>query len=229
MKIGINLNGVSYHDGSSYRKRDYINAIDNLKEKVVNPLIEKGHEVSFYVFTYNTIKSKDVERDYNPVKSTYIDEKVNFNNATSGDKLSNGFRMMTFTTVKSLHELKNQDLDLIISTRFDINFKQNPFEVYDYDFTKCSFLWREPEFIDLPIVNDVFIVFPYHMLDNMIESFVEQETNPPGGVNPGNHNIYVPMAKRVGEDNVVWVQEEFGIKGPKGVDNDLYRLERTES
>mgnify|MGYP001158889784 FL=1 len=137
--------------------------------------------------------------------------------------------MMTFTTVKSLHELKNQDLDLIISTRFDINFKQNPFEVYDYDFTKCSFLWREPEFIDLPIVNDVFIVFPYHMLDNMIESFVEQETNPPGGVNPGNHNIYVPMAKRVGEDNVVWVQEEFGIKGPKGVDNDLYRLERTES
>ena len=40
MKIGINLNGVSYHDGSSYRKRDYINAIDNLKEKVVNPLIE---------------------------------------------------------------------------------------------------------------------------------------------------------------------------------------------
>ena len=83
--------------------------------------------------------------------------------------------MMTFTTVKSLHELKNQDLDLIISTRFDINFKQNPFEVYDYDFTKCSFLWREPEFTDLPIVNDVFIVFPYHMLDNMIESFVEQD------------------------------------------------------
>ena len=72
--------------------------------------------------------------------------------------------MMTFTTVKSLEELKNQDLDLIISTRFDINFKQNPFEVYDYDFTKCSFLWREPEFIDLPIVNDTFIVFPYHML-----------------------------------------------------------------
>ena len=136
--------------------------------------------------------------------------------------------MMTFTTVKSLEELKNQDLDLIISTRFDINFKQNPFEVYDYDFTKCSFLWREPEFMDLPIVNDTFIVFPYHMLENMIESFIEQETNPPGGVQPGNHNIYVPMVKRVGEDNVVWVQEEFGIKGPKGVDNDLYRLERTE-
>jgi hypothetical protein len=63
------------------------------------------------------------------------------------------------------------------------------------------------------------------MLDNMIESFVEQETNPPGGVQPGNHNIYVPMVKRVGEDNVVWVQESFG---EKTVDNDLYKLERTE-
>ena len=225
MKIGINLNGVSYHDGSNYRKRIYTDSIDNLMKNVVNPLKEKGHEVSFYVFTYDTEKSKDVEKDYNPVKSTYVSESYKFNQATSGDRLSNGWRMMTITTVNSLHQLKEEDLDLVISTRFDINFKQNPFEVYDYDFTKCSFLWREPEFMDLPIVNDSFIVFPYHMLDNMIESFVEQEVNPPGGVNPGNHNLYVPMVKRVGEDNVVWVQEGFG---EKTVDNDLYKLEREE-
>ena len=225
MKIGINLNGVSYHDGSSYRKRIYTDSIDNLMKNVVNPLKEKGHEVSFYVFTYDTEKSEDVERDYNPVKSTYVSESYKFNEATSGDRLSNGWRMMTITTVNSLHQLKEEDLDLVISTRFDINFKQNPFEVYDYDFTKCSFLWREPEFMDLPIVNDTFIVFPYHMLDNMIESFVEQEVNPPGGVNPGNHNLYVPMVKRVGENNVVWVQESFG---EKTVDNDLYKLERQE-
>ena len=62
-----------------------------------------------------------------------------------------------------------------------------------------------------------------------MESFIEQETKPPGGVNPGNHNLYVPMSNRVGKENVVWVQEEFGIKGPKGIDNDLYRLERTET
>ena len=165
MKIGINLNGVSYHDGSSYRKRIYTDSIDNLMKNVVNPLKEKGHEVSFYVFTYDTEKSEDVERDYNPVKSTYVSESYKFNQATSGDRLSNGWRMMTITTVNSLHQLKEEDLDLVISTRFDINFKQNPFEVYDYDFTKCSFLWREPEFMDLPIVNDTFIVFPYHMLD----------------------------------------------------------------
>ena len=225
MKIGINLNGVSYHDGSSYRKRDYSDAIESFKEKIVNYLIDKGHEVKLYLFTYDSIKKDDIIKDYNPTKYTFLPEETNFNKATSGDVLSNGFRMMTLTTINSLNELANEDLDLVISTRFDINFKQNPFELYDYDFTKCSFLWREPEFVDLPIVNDVFIVFPYNMLQNVMESFIEQETNPPHGVNPGNHNLYLPMVKRVGEDNVVWVQEEFG---DKGVDNHLYKLERTE-
>ena len=36
------------------------------------------------------------------------------------------------------------------------------------------------------------------------------------------------MVKRVGEDNVVWVQKEFGDIGDKGVDNHLYKLERQE-
>jgi len=224
MKIGINLNGVSYHDGTSYRKRDYSDSIVNLKEKIVNPLIEKGHEVSFYVFTYDTVKSKDVERDYNPTKSTYIPESSNFNNATSGDEVTNGWKMMTLTTVNSLRELHDEDLDLVISTRFDINFQMNPFEVYDYDFTKCSFLWREPEFTDLPIVNDNFIVFPYHMLDNMIESLIEQEKNPPAGVNIGNHNIYLPMVNQVGEDKVQWVDDKFRT----AIENELYILTRKE-
>ena len=72
------------------------------------------------------------------------------------------------------------------------------------------------------------IVFPYNMLNEVIESFIEQETNPPEGINPGNHNLYIPMLNRVGKENVVWVDEEFGFKGPKGIDNKLYKLERTE-
>ena len=228
MKIGINLNGVSYHDGSSYRKRNYSDSIKNLREKVITPLIKKGHEIKTYLYSYDSIKTENVIEDYKPTKYTFLPEDSNFNKATSGDLLSNGFRMMTLTTINSLHQLIGEDLDIIISTRFDINFKQNPFELYEYDFTKCSFLWREPEFTHLPIVNDTFIVFPYNMLNEVIESFIEQETNPPEGINPGNHNLYIPMLNRVGKENVVWVDEEFGFKGPKGIDNKLYKLERTE-
>ena len=50
------------------------------------------------------------------------------------------------------------------------------------------------------------------------------ETNPPYGVNSGMHNLYLPMVNQVGEDNVVWLDDEF----KSAVDNSLYKLERTE-
>ena len=78
--------------------------------------------------------------------------------------------------------------------------------------------------MDLPIVNDTFIVFPYKMLEPFFDAVVEMETNPPYGVNSGMHNLYLPMVNQVGEDNVVWLDDEF----KSAVDNSLYKLERTE-
>ena len=229
MKIGINLVGVSYNNAKEGgRLRDYENSIQNFYTNVVNPLRQDGHEVQFYLFSYKNEKQDKIVEDYYPtVKHTFVEQQLN--KLGGGDKVGNGMKVMTVSYLNSLQQLYNEDLDLVISTRYDINFFRNPFKEYDYDFTKCSFLWREPEFTHLPIVNDTFIVFPYKMLKSLMESFIEQETKPPGGVNPGNHNLYVPMSNRVGKENVVWVQEEFGIKGPKGIDNDLYRLERTET
>ena len=73
-----------------------------------------------------------------------------------------------------------------------LTLNRNPFELYDYDFTKCLDFFGERtfEFMDLPIVNDVFIVFPYKMLENFMNAVVEMETNPPHGVNVGMHNLY---------------------------------------
>jgi hypothetical protein len=136
--------------------------------------------------------------------------------------VSNGYKAISSTYIGSLEQLKNEDLDLIISTRFDINFLKNPFKEYPFDFTKFNFLWREPELVDLPIVNDTFIVFPYSMLNNVIESINEMETNPPHGVNIAMHNWYLPMVNQVGEGNVKWVCDKF----VNAIDNDLYKLMR---
>ena len=224
MKIGINLNGVSYHDGSSYRRRNYADSIEGFTNNVINPLKESGHEISYYLFTYESEKKDEILKAYNPVKSTFIATESNYNNLTSGDRLPNGYRMMTLTTINSLNELVEEDLDLVISTRFDINFFKNPFEEYNYDFSKCNFLWREPEFTDLPIVNDTFIVFPHHMIVSLMESLMEQEENPPFGINPGNHNIYLPMINKVGKENVQWVCDEFVNVNT----NTLYKVMRNE-
>jgi hypothetical protein len=220
MKIGINLVGVSYNDGTTGRYRNYENAIGGFMENIVNPLKEEGHEILFYLFSYDSLKKEDVIKAYQPVKYDFI--HPTYNTAGGGDKLPNGFKAISAIYISSLEELKNEDLDLVISTRFDINFFKNPFKEYSYDFTKFNFLWREPEFRHLPIVNDTFVVFPYSMLQNVIDSIEEMELNPPRGVNVAMHNWYLPMVNQLGEENVKWVCDEF----VNAFNNDLYKLMR---
>lgn len=224
MKIGINLVGVSYNNAlEGGRLRNYEDSITNLFDNVVNPLRKDGHDVKFYLFSYSNEKQDKIVKDYSPaVKYKFV--QPDFNKLGGGDRMGNGMKVMTVSYLNSLQQLYNEDLDLVISTRYDINFFRNPFEEYNYDFTKCSFLWREPEFEHLPIVNDTFIVFPYSMLESFFDAVVEMETNPPAGVSVGMHNLYLPMVNQVGEENVVWMDDEF----KSTTDNTLYKLERRE-
>lgn len=226
MKIGINLVGVSYNDGlSGGRYRNFEDAKDGFFKYIVNPLKEQGHEVFFYIFTYDNVKKQEIINAYTPLqKSIFVPQNVNFNKLGGGYKLPIGIKLMSATYCNSLAELLKEDLDLVISTRFDINFFKNPFEEYNYDFDKCNFLWREPEYTDLPIVNDTFIVFPHSMTNDLIEAIMEMETNPPRGCNVAMHNLYLPMVNRVGKNKVQWVCDEF----IDTISNKLYKLTRRE-
>jgi hypothetical protein len=223
MKIGINLVGVSYNDGSFGRYRNYEDAIDGFMSNVVNPLKEEGHDIKFYLYSYDSIKRNNILEAYEPVvKFKFFHPE--YNKVGGGDKLPNGLKVISETYINSLLQLLDEDLDLIISTRFDINFFKNPLKEYPYDFSKFNFLWREPEYTDLPIVNDTFVVFPYYMLNNVIESIKEMEFKPPHGVNVAMHNWYLPMVNQVGEDRVHWVCDEF----VNAISNNLYKLMRNE-
>lgn len=222
MKIGINLVGVSYNDGNIGRYRNYMDAIEGFTNNVINPLKEAGHEIIYYLFTYDSPKRDEIISAYNPKKYTFLDP--NYNKFGGGDLIENQMKIISLTYINSLNELIDEDLDLVISTRFDINFFKNPFEEYPYDFTKCNFLWREPEYIHLPIVNDTFIVFPHKMTDNLINAIIQMETNPPHGVNVAMHNIYLPMVEQVGNENVKWVCDDF----INAISNNLYKLMRHE-
>jgi hypothetical protein len=222
MKIGINLVGVSYNDGNVGRYRNYEDALEGFITNIINPLKESGHEIFFYLFTYHSIKKDEIIASYNPKKYTFLDP--NYNKFGGGDKLENGMKTISATYINSLYELENEELDLVISTRFDISFNKNPFKEYQYDFNKCNYLWREPEFTHVPIVSDTFIVFPHSMTSDLIDAIIEMETNPPHGVGVAMHNIYIPMCNQVGKDNVKIVCDEF----KKSHINDLYTLTRHE-
>jgi ABC-type multidrug transport system fused ATPase/permease subunit len=106
----------------------------------------------------------------------------------------------------------------------DIEFLKNPFEEFEYDFTKFNFLSIEPEFTELPIVNDTFVVFPHSMTQNLINAIVEMEITPPHGINVGMHNLYIPMCNQVGKENVKIVSDDMYLSKNKN----LYRLTRHE-
>jgi hypothetical protein len=221
MKIGINLVGVSYNDGTFGRYRNYKDAINEFFEHIINPLKEEGHEISFYLCTYLNSKIEEIQEDYLP--KNFIIAPSSYNQLGGGDKVGN-FKAISSIYIVSLEQMRNEDLDLVISTRFDIKFLKNPFKEYNFDFTKFNFLWREPEFTNLPIVNDTFIVFPYNMLGNVIDSIHEMEFNPPQNINVAMHNWYLPMVNQVGLDKVQWVEEEF----INTITNNLYTLTRHE-
>lgn len=222
MKIGINLVGVSYNDGTIGRYRNYEDALDGFMTNVVNPLKEEGHEISFYLFTYDSPKKEDIIKTYNPKKSTFLDP--NYNKFGGGDVLENTMKIISLTYINSLNELIEEDLDLVISTRFDISFNINPFKELNYEFDKFNFLFREPVFKTIPLVSDTFYVFPHSMTEKFIEAIIEMETNPEQGVNIAMHNMLRPIQNKVGEENVKYVCDEYY----SSLENPFYKLTRHE-
>ena len=222
MKIGINLVGVSYNDGSIGRYRNYEDAIDGFMTNVVNPLKTEGHDIFFYLFTYDSVKKEDILKTYNPVKSTFLDP--NYNKMGGGDKIENQMKILSVTYINSLNELINETLDLVISTRFDISFNINPFKEFSYEFDKFNFLFREPIFKSIPLVSDTFYVFPHNMIQKFIDAIIDMETNPPNDLNIAMHNMLRPIQKMVGEENVKYVCNEYY----SSLENPFYKLTRHE-
>lgn len=223
MKIGINLVGVSYNEGTNGgRYRNYKDSIDNFFTNIVNPLRDSNHDISFYIYTYDNKLKEEIQNAYFPCKrSVFLSEE--YNKFGGGDKI-NGMKIMSLVYANSLSNILEEDIDLVISTRYDIDFLKNPFQEFEYDFTKFNFLSIEPEFTDLPIVNDTFMVFPHSMTQNLINAIVEMETNPPHNVNIGMHNLYIPMCNQVGKDNIKIVSDDMYLsKNQK-----IYRLTRHE-
>lgn len=220
MRIGINLVGVSYNDGMIGRYRNYEDALEGFMNNVVNPLIEEGHEVFSYLYTYDSPKREDIIKTYSPVKSTFLDP--NYNKMGGGDVIENQMKIISLTYINALNELIDEPLDLIISTRFDISFNINPFKEFNFEMDKFNFLFREPIMKTLPLVCDTFYVFPHSMTNAFIDAIIDMETNPYEGVNIAMHNMLRPIQKMVGEDKVKYVCDEYY----SSLENPFYKLTR---
>lgn len=198
MKIGINLVGISTDpkgiDSMGYvgqsKERDWTIAKDYIKEKVID--CWGGNEIKTYLFSYINDDTDDMVNFYKPQKYKFIPFE--------------GSHQQT-TYLQSLEQLVGEDLDFIVSTRFDINFKQ-PLIQYPIDFTKSNFLFRESDgwWHMHKFTCDTLFMFPANQLNDWIRAIKNLRENPPR-VNPDLHGLCKFVIDLVGEENINFLVE----------------------
>jgi hypothetical protein len=112
MKIGINIAGLSHNDLGN-GMHTYKDGYENLFKNVINPLKETN-DIKIYVYTYNTPETDNILEIYKPTKYTILD-------TTS----SNSAELAANTYIDSLEKLRDEDVDFIITTSFDLDIRCN--------------------------------------------------------------------------------------------------------
>jgi hypothetical protein len=201
MKIGLNIVGISYKKET---KKDWKDS--NIKQKLIECLNQK-YEFETYITTYMHNELLELIKHYDSKITTII-------------KSDKSEQILTY--IKSLKQLVNEDLDVIISTRFDIFFNQN-FDELNFDFSKFNFLFKETGWWDnYKFTTDNFYIFPKEYLQNFIECIEELYKTPPRNNCTDMHGMYNFISKKISEDNIHFISDNHMISNV----NEFYKLTR---
>jgi hypothetical protein len=172
----------------------YKDAYENLFKNVINPLKE-SNDIKIYVYTYDTSETDNILQTYKPTKYTIL-ESTNNNSA----------EIAANTYIDSLEKLKDEDIDFIITTRFDLDIRCN----IGIDFKKFNFLFKELNHWDEAyLTTDTFYAFPKDMLDDVVISLKETWLGKNTHFCPGLfHCLYRFLVKRIGESNIQFIDNE---------------------
>lgn len=180
MKLGISFNGVSYGLG-----RNCPHCFANQNQFLIEPF-RNNNEVKVYLNSYTTTITNDIIKLYSPILYNFSD-------------ISGSHQVLTY--IKSLEQLRNQDLDFVICTRFDIHFNKI-INTINIDYTKFNALFREKGWWDnMHFTTDNLFAFPYHMLEDFILVLRELYQNPSRGGQTDLHQAFYRMQNKIGTQN----------------------------
>jgi hypothetical protein len=195
MKIAVNLVGISHNKdekmGSS--ERDWNLSKYSIKEKVIDCWKEYG-DVDVYVTTYNSEIVDELLEFYKPKVSTIIDFDVH--------------KPMQLTHLESFSKIK--DCDLIVSTRFDIEFHKKLSDYDTIDYKKINFLFRDAgrHWESYRYVCDNLYIFPIDYLEIIKKSIKDEFEQPFSGHREGLHPIYNHIVKYTDESNINFLSQQ---------------------
>jgi len=208
MNIGISITGIS-HLVDVYRPypRSYKTCYENFYTEVYDVLKWKNN-ITTYITTYYSSEIDNILKTYNPKKFQIF----NFNNSHQ-----------IVTIIKSLEQLRGEELDLIVCTRFDISFKESILKTLTFDLAKFNFLFREEGYWESnKFVNDCFYIFPYNMLEDVIQACYNLLKTPPRPGLMDMHGLYTYLEQIVSVDRINIVNDTFMLSH----ENEIYKLHR---
>ena len=208
MNIGISITGIS-HLVDVYRPypRSYKTCYENFFTEVYD-VLKKNNNINTYITTYYSTEIDNILKIYKPKKFQIF----NFNNSHQ-----------IVTVIKSLEQLRNEDLDLVVCTRFDLSFNNNILNTLKFDLTKFNFLFKEEGYWDSnKFVNDCFYIFPYSMLETVINACYSLLREPPRPGLMDMHGLYNCLVKLCSAEQLNIVSEECMLSH----ENKLYKLHR---
>lgn len=200
LKVGLNLCGVSY----GVRGRDWRRDYDNINKNIIqlsNPKV--------YITTYYNETCDELIQKYKPTKHQFIP----FENSD-----------LRTTYAKSLELLLDEDIDLIISTRYDILFNES-IDTYDINPNKFNFFFRELGWWDnhrYTADPQYFSVFPKKFLIPLIDSVYDVYKNPHRLDCPDLHPTYSRLEPLISKENIHFIHDVETLSH----DNKYVKLDR---
>lgn len=209
MKVGVNLVGIS--KGS--RDRDWERTKNNIKENVIDCW---GEDTKVYITTYHHDTIDTLMEFYNPSKRIILD----INAPDSHQQL---------TYIQSLKLMRNEDIDIVVSTRFDIEFKRKLSSYTTIDYEKFNFLFKEGRWWSSnEFVTDNLFIFPKRYIDSAVNAIMYMYMNPErkynGIATTDLHPMYKVIRSMIGIDNTHFITND---EAPSNTNNH-YNLMRDE-
>lgn len=194
MKIGFCLYGLltdSYQGRENKQEKDYRHCWPNIYKNVIEPFKE-NNECHILVSTYDTqeeIKNEMLEL-IKPNQVIYSDKE----GSTPFTSKINVFRL-----------LDDKELDFIIHCRLDLHFNQ-PLSIYNIDYTKFNFLFKEQNHWHLQYTNDNVYMWPNRMT-GLVEDSLRKTYKVVRPTTHCTHGLHIKLSEVISEREIHFISD----------------------
>ena len=216
MKIGIVLTGIAngkVDDTSGFNiPRNFMNCFDNIQEKLIIPFSE-NYDTKLYLTTYNMFNPNEVIEAYKPHKHQLL-------------PYENSAEITTY--IKSMEMLLDEDIDFIVTTRFDLFFRSRIID-WNIKYDKFNVAFKEgnysvTECMPLNFTDCTIFMFPKKYLKSFIIALKQTwQFHPQPFFRKNMHPVTYNFSKIMGKHAVHFLSNKYHVSSHENSFFFLYR------